>query len=324
MNRHHMNCCEQSEDSMSPPPLAPKPKKGKSQTVTPTLPKSQGPEASGALSKEKNSLSPKSHPLRPRVTWGQRLRGNIPPTDMEPIHTPVTDPLGTGAKYQVDKTQSTRLRYRSLTKNEGKTSSEVEPDTKPLQLQTYADIQAFMLSIDKLVEASMSSLDRSSTTISDLYKGLNVITQILKDINNAVKDDHAAHSLKQEEASAAWTKSSTNMAWNLGSRMTAIEISQTALKSEVSSLRHDTFSQSTPRIDKGKGIGTESDEDPSKRLVPASTIIRPDPDEPEKMKKSAEEAKLLAMSRPEVIKVVQEKAEKIGLDLRKIASAKAD
>ncbi|GJV18290.1 hypothetical protein Tco_1367310 [Tanacetum coccineum] len=83
----------------------------------------------------------------------------------------------------------------------------------------------------------MSSLDKSSTTISDLYKGLDVITQLLKDINNDVKDDHAAHSLKQEEASAAWTKSSTNMAWNLGSRMTAIEISQTTLKRKVTSLR---------------------------------------------------------------------------------------
>ncbi|GJV15364.1 hypothetical protein Tco_1360687 [Tanacetum coccineum] len=42
---------------------------------------------------------------------------------------------------------------------------------------------------DKLVEASMSSLDKSSTTIRDLYKGLNVITKLLKEINNAVKDD---------------------------------------------------------------------------------------------------------------------------------------
>ncbi|GJT96328.1 hypothetical protein Tco_1091846 [Tanacetum coccineum] len=41
------------------------------------------------------------------------------------------------------------------------------------------------------------------------------------------------------------------------------------------------------------------------------------------MKKAAEEVKLLAMSRPEVIKVVQEEVEKIRLDPRKIASAKA-
>ncbi|GKC07133.1 hypothetical protein Tco_0998743 [Tanacetum coccineum] len=69
---------------------------------------------------------------------------------MEPIHTPIVDPSVTGAKYQVDETQSTRLRYRSLTKNKGKTSSEVKPDIKPLKLQTYADIQAFLLSGDEL------------------------------------------------------------------------------------------------------------------------------------------------------------------------------
>ncbi|GJR88238.1 hypothetical protein Tco_0212249 [Tanacetum coccineum] len=46
---------------------------------------------------------------------------------------------------------------------------------------------------DKLVEASMSSLDRSITTISDLYKGLDVITQLFKDINNVVKDDPATN-----------------------------------------------------------------------------------------------------------------------------------
>ncbi|GJZ19000.1 hypothetical protein Tco_0555590 [Tanacetum coccineum] len=84
----------------------------------------------------------------------------------------------------------------------------------------------------------------------------------------------------------------------------------------------------------------------SKRLVPASTIVRPDPDalipyiineevyhliakqlqeqmdKEELIKKDEEEARLLAISKPEVIKVVQEEAEKIGPDPRKIASAK--
>ncbi|GJU32324.1 hypothetical protein Tco_1175913 [Tanacetum coccineum] len=114
---------------------------------------------------------------------------------------------------------------------------------------------------NKLVEASMSSLDKSSTTISDIYKGINLITKLLKEINNAVKDDPVihkkineatesftkistniaevislvkgfnfadlqasmnalqAHALKQDEELAAWAKSSTSMAWNLGSRL---------------------------------------------------------------------------------------------------------
>ncbi|GJX30382.1 hypothetical protein Tco_0238461 [Tanacetum coccineum] len=63
---------------------------------------------------------------------------------------------------------------------------------------------------------------------------------------------------------------------------------------------HPESSQAAPRIDKGKRIATESDEDPSKKLVPASTIVHPDPDEE-----------------------WQEEAEKIRLDPKKIASAKA-
>ncbi|GKG46596.1 hypothetical protein Tco_0501442, partial [Tanacetum coccineum] len=59
--------------------------------------------------------------------------------------------------------------------------------------QYYDENIAHRDQTDKLMKASMSSLDRSSTTISDLYKGPDVITQLLKDINNVVKDDPAAN-----------------------------------------------------------------------------------------------------------------------------------
>ncbi|GKA85208.1 hypothetical protein Tco_0806862 [Tanacetum coccineum] len=217
------------------------------------------------------------------------------------------------------------------------TSSEVEPDTKPLQLQTFADVQAFLLfedeldkesdkeeviaagedmdedpqvaeevrtlspkqdqpepshvqestsdssspnlkkfddilplterqlikylrkmlrvlfkyydenvahrdQTDKLVETTMSTIDRNNMAIKYLYQGLNVITKLLKDINNAVNDDLAINKKINEaietfaRISTNTTKSSTNMAWNLGSRMTAIKISQTALKTPSSSV----------------------------------------------------------------------------------------
>ncbi|GKF63576.1 hypothetical protein Tco_0187024, partial [Tanacetum coccineum] len=54
----------------------------------------------------------------------------------------------------VDETQSTRLRYRSLTKNKGKTFSEVESDSKTLQLNTFAKVQALLLSDDDMVQES--------------------------------------------------------------------------------------------------------------------------------------------------------------------------
>ncbi|GJW55780.1 hypothetical protein Tco_0099865 [Tanacetum coccineum] len=93
---------------------------------------------------------------------------------------------------------------------------------------------------DKLVEAFMSSLDKSSNTISDLYKGLNII-ELLKEIKNAVKDD-SAHALKQDKELAAWAKSSTNMAWNLGSRLSGLERAQNHIQSRMSSLKEDTHS----------------------------------------------------------------------------------
>nr|GEU97128.1 hypothetical protein [Tanacetum cinerariifolium] len=172
-----------------------------------------------------------------------------------------------------------------------------------------------------LVEASMSSLDKSNNTISDLYKGLNIVTEILKEIKNAIKDD-SAHALKQNEELAVWAKSSTNMAWNLGSRLSVL------------------------KSDKGKGITTELDKDLLRRLVHASTIVHPDLDAlipytineevyhltskqlqeqmdmEELIKKAEEDARLLAISKSKVIKVAQEEAKKIRLDPRKIISAK--
>ncbi|GJV22337.1 hypothetical protein Tco_1371357 [Tanacetum coccineum] len=355
----HMIAVNNRRDSMSLPPLAAKPKKGN--LLVGTIPDPQDLErdiqlASTGLPSTHDEGTHKSQPLsestatHPKDSEGNKQPldrditsttpvtaryktrqsegslghkdsgGNIPPADMEPIHTPVADPSGTG---EVDETQSTRLRYRSMTKNEGKTSSELEPNTEHLQLQTFADIQAFLLSEDELDKESdeeevlaagddmdedpqdnaekLPWLDKRSTTISDLYKGLNVITELLKGINNVVKDDlatnkkiyeaiktfakistqtieilslvktfdfstlHAtmqdlqAHALKQEEVSASWTKSSINMAWNLGSRITAVEISQTALKRSVTPTLSLTY---IPAIVEGENATTTATDEP--------------------------------------------------------------
>ncbi|GJZ23167.1 hypothetical protein Tco_0560626 [Tanacetum coccineum] len=390
---------------------------------------------------------------RPERSLGDKdSGGNIPPADMEPIHTPVADPSGTGTKYQ--------------------------PDIEPLKLQTYADIQAFLLSddeldkdsneeevlaagddmdedpqddkevrtpssavsytdlkasvdqyyneniahrdqIDKLVEASMSSLDRSSTTISDLYKGLNVITQLLKDISNAIKDNPATNQ-KLNEATKTFARISSNVTevlslvkgFDFSALLSAVKsLRDHADTSEIKSMMtemyvsfqghpssapsssvtptlaltdiqanvegenanttateeppsytegetkeprlvilislipstvilltqaqpitsiiiHPESSQATLKINKGKGIATESDDDPSKKLVKPSSIIRPDPDKPvrdkeEQIKKAEEEARLLAITKLEVIKVFQEEAKKIRLDPKAIKGAEA-
>ncbi|GJZ87965.1 hypothetical protein Tco_0659747 [Tanacetum coccineum] len=481
---------------MSPLPLFAKPKKGKSHTVTPTLPKSQGPKASGALYKKRQKPKSKNPPTKtkvippkltegseqshsvssgtvpdpqdlerniqlastglpstldegtrksqpltegptthPKNSWGNiqpldrdltsmtcnegtaktmsRLEGllgdkdsggNKPPANMEPINPTVADPSGIGAKYLVDQTQSTRLRYQSMTENKGKPSHEGELDTQPLVLSTYVDVRAFLLfddkaqeseedilgageemdedsqaaniqssdtdsscddilkkydntlpltkrqlvkylrkvstvlldkitedsrekhqeavvnyanlkasiddyydeniahrnQTDKLVEVSISSLDKSSTTISDLYKGLDVITQLLKDINNDVKDDLATN-MKIDEAVKTFSK---------------IPTQTTEIISLVKTFDFSTLhSQVGPRIDKGKGIATNSNEDPSKKLVLASTIIHLDPDEKVKVPYMIN-GKLYYLAN-------KEEAKKLGINPKEAISTKA-
>nr|GEV66894.1 hypothetical protein [Tanacetum cinerariifolium] len=259
-----------TKDSVSPPPLFAKPKKGKSRTVTPTLPTDLT-----SMTSYEGTAKTTSRPegsFRDKDSGGNKL-----PTDMEPIHPTVADPSGTSAKYQVDQTRFTRLRYQPLTENKGKPLYEEELDTQPLVLSTYADVRAFLLcgdeaqenkpqsshapsaeasdtnsscddilkkydktlplterqlvkylkkvsnvlfsritednwkkheeaATDKLVEASMSSLDKSNNTISDLYKGFNIITELLKEIKNAVKDDPVINK-KISEAIESFTRS---------------------------------------------------------------------------------------------------------------------
>nr|GEV92818.1 hypothetical protein [Tanacetum cinerariifolium] len=156
---------------------------------------------------------------------------------------------------------------------EDKHTSSTAPHTEASDTNSSSDKILMKDQIDQLVEDSMSSLEKSSSTINDFYKGLEVITQLLKDITNSVKDDPAInkkieeafetlakistqttqilssvgsfdfstlqstvkniqdHAFKQEETSASWMESSTNMAWNLGSRISGLERAQSHIKS---------------------------------------------------------------------------------------------
>ncbi|GKA41804.1 hypothetical protein Tco_0734464 [Tanacetum coccineum] len=192
------------------------------------------------------------------------LGGNIPPADMELIHTPVADPLGTSAKYQVDETQSTRLRYRSLTKTKGKTSSEVEPDTEPLKLQTYADIQAFLLSNDEL--------DKESDEEEVLAAG--------DDIDEDPQDDKEVRtpSPKQDQpepshgfdfsALLSAVKSLRDHAF----KMSGVELSQTALKREISSFRKDTFEIKSMMNEMYAAFRGQSSSAPSSSITPTFAL----------------------------------------------------
>ncbi|GJU75135.1 retrovirus-related pol polyprotein from transposon TNT 1-94, partial [Tanacetum coccineum] len=167
---------------------------------------------------------------------------------------------------------------------------------------------------DKMVEASMSSLDKIRTATSHLYKGMNIITDLLKDINNAVKDDLTmnkkiseatetftkiftniteARALKQEEELAAWAKSSTNMAWILGSRLSAnVEgenETNTATKDPPSYTKGETDANKQEKPEEPKHstdaniefIGSSTPQ-PSITQAQPITIINPEPIVPQR------------------------------------------
>nr|GEV21535.1 hypothetical protein [Tanacetum cinerariifolium] len=84
-------------------------------------------------------------------------------------------------------------------------------------------------------------------------------------------------------------------------------------------------SQSEPSISqrKGKAIVAYDQPKDQRKLVLASKEIQAHLDKEEKIKNAAKEAKLFEITKTKVIKVVQEEAKKIGLDPKKIISAKA-
>nr|GEZ58390.1 hypothetical protein [Tanacetum cinerariifolium] len=304
-------------DSVSPPPLAAKPKKGKSQTVTSTSPKSQGLEASGALSKKSKRPMPNSHPLKPRdkqlasigfpstldegtrkskpllegidthpkdsggnkqlldrdITFmtpdegtaktmsrsegslGEKdSEGNKPPAKMKPLHTTDINFLGTGAKYQVDETQSSRLRYQSLTKNKGKPSYEGDLDTQPMIL-SYADVRASHLFDDEAQESKEDILEACD-----------------KMDDNPQSDETQHQSLPPH-----------------GDKPTS------------STVPHPEASD------------TDSSSDSILKKYDNTFPLIERQDKEEEIKKANEEARLNAISKKKVIKVVREEAKKIGI-----------
>ncbi|GJT68516.1 retrovirus-related pol polyprotein from transposon TNT 1-94 [Tanacetum coccineum] len=157
--------------------------------------------------------------LRPERSLGDKdSRGNKSPANMEPINPTVADPSCTSAKYQVDQTQSTRLSEEDIlgsgslriAEKSIKGPQSTMPTSKASIDEYYDENIAYRDQTDKLVEAFTSSLGKSNTTISDLYKDLNIITELLKEINNAVKDDPVINK-KISEATELFTKISTNI-----------------------------------------------------------------------------------------------------------------
>nr|GEX23368.1 hypothetical protein [Tanacetum cinerariifolium] len=123
---------------------------------------------------------------------------------MEPINLTVPEPSGTGAEYQVDKTQSTRLRYQTLPENKGKTSFKVEQDLQTLQFTIVADIQAYLISKDELAQESNEK--EVFATREDMEEDTSQESNEKEDV---VKDDPALTKKFIEDTEASTKNSST-------------------------------------------------------------------------------------------------------------------
>nr|GEY13342.1 hypothetical protein [Tanacetum cinerariifolium] len=211
---------------MSPLLLAAKPKKGKSQTVTPTLPKSHGPEIPRALSKKSKRPKSKRSPTKtmvtpPKLTEGSEQSHSVfPGTDELEKESDEEEVIVVGDDMDKDPQDDAEVRTPSPNQTQPELSHVQESASNSSKVAvSYADFKAsikeyhkeniaYRDQTDKLVAASMSSLDKSSFSISDLYKGLNVITELLKYINNVVKDDPVTNK-KIDEAIKTFAKIST-------------------------------------------------------------------------------------------------------------------
>ncbi|GKB37943.1 hypothetical protein Tco_0882885 [Tanacetum coccineum] len=171
------------------------------------------PADKGLPSTASNEGTAKTTPRLEGELRDKDSEGNKPPADMEPIHPTVADPFRDWAKHKE-------------------------------AVVSYADIKAsvegyyeenidYREQTDKLVKATMDSLDKTATDRVNLLNALNGVIETLKAVQHAVKDDPAlnkkslveslqAAALRQDEHLASWAKSSNSLAWNLGPRMTAV------------------------------------------------------------------------------------------------------
>ncbi|GKA02591.1 hypothetical protein Tco_0675372 [Tanacetum coccineum] len=425
------------------------------------------PTDRGFPSMASNEGTAKTTPFPERPRGDKDSEGLKPPADKEPQTNPVVDPSRTdanGVGYRIQLKIFADVQALLLSDDEMIQESDDEEVFAAIRLMrkkltkdqwaqheeaavSYADLRTSIEGYyeeniddrdqtDKLVQATMNSLDKTSTNKTNLLKALTEVTETLKVIKDAVKDDPTlnkkvieatedytknsttltelltlvknfnfqglkslveflhATALKQEEHLSSWVKSSISMAWNLGPRMTAVESSKAEIRFELSSLRQDTSDvksmmteiyqafkvvieeppshtegetedietqdTNTDKVEKEQvseepkhdvpisSIATD-DQPEQTKLVKASSIVCTDPDAPilvsytingkifylteeliqahldkeDHIKKAKEEAKRLAMTKTAVIKIVQEEAEKIGIDLKKVISAKA-
>nr|GEU52309.1 reverse transcriptase domain-containing protein [Tanacetum cinerariifolium] len=294
-----------NEKLVTPLPFTVKKKKGKSQT----------PADKGLPSTIFDEGTVKTTPLPKGPHEDKGSDRFKPPADMKPLTTHVTDTSGTSAKYQADQTQDSVEGY-------------------------YEENFDHTDQTDKLIKVTMKTIDNISNARIDerakLLKALNRVSETPRD-ESILKED-------MKKMAKSYTNTSGNLLGltklinnaKLPELLTKLEGFQTTFntlntvleiltpnsgakieligssRQQLTDTPH-TEPQVTQR--EGKGIVTnEQHESQPKKPMPALTIV----------KKKDEQAKLLEMTKTEIIKVVHEEAKKARIDPKIVLSAKGD
>ncbi|GKA09333.1 hypothetical protein Tco_0688664 [Tanacetum coccineum] len=173
------------------------------------------------------------------------------------------------------------MRYRSLTKNEGKTSYEVELDTEALQLKTFTDIQAFLLFDDDMVQESDDDVFEAGEDMEedtqadeeehypDLKKFDNILPlterQLVKYLRKAAIEGYYEENIdRREQTNKVIDAAMNSLDKNIIARV--IEATE-GLKSSVASLQADI--KEPPSHTEGEHAAIE--EEPT-NAVPITTV----------------------------------------------------
>nr|GEU78895.1 hypothetical protein [Tanacetum cinerariifolium] len=193
---------------------------------------------------------------------------------------------------------------------------------------------------NKFIDAAMNSLDKNSIARGGILNALNGVTETPKPFRMLLKKimyltrkrENVTHDATEKPPSH--TEGETEDMETKNKEEKPKEPKMAVPVSSVKPIETPTpkvqpitiiityqpkISQAPKRVDKGNKIATD-DVEPQVKLVPASRVVREDPGEP--VRKATEQARLLAITKPEVVKVVRKEAEKIGINHERITSAK--
>nr|GEX85298.1 reverse transcriptase domain-containing protein [Tanacetum cinerariifolium] len=260
----------------------------------------------------------KTQPLpKGTKTRDKDLETNKPLVDMEPSTTPVTALLGTDAKYHVDQTKFTRLRLTKISNSMQAINllsfHQRITNIENTQVNMQDDIYLIKGMVTEMLQAFKDNLKKQVVVWkkSPSYtKGvpMQIVTTLKKpkDAGTKTAEEEPARASRVIPISTVIPISIPNHEIRLIELSSRPLLTNTTLEFPVSKLETKIIRSSS-----GPVIDITPPEQPKTHL-----------DKEENIKKAAEEAKLLAIRKPELIKVIHEEALNIEIDPKVLASEK--